>query len=49
MFDYVPDVFRAKYAESEAEGDRWYDDQANNRARPSCCPATRSPARSTPR
>jgi len=38
MFDYVPDVFRAKYAESEAEGDRWYDDQANNRRPPELLP-----------
>jgi len=38
MFDYVPDVFRPKYAESEAEGDRWYDDQANNRRPPELLP-----------
>src|SRR4051794_28471156 len=38
MFDYIPDVFRDKYAESEAEGDRWYDDQANNRRPPELLP-----------
>ena len=27
MFDYVPDVFRAQYAETEEEADRWYTDQ----------------------
>ena len=26
MFEYVPDVFRAQYAESEDEADRWYKD-----------------------
>ena len=26
MFDYVPDVFRAQYAETEEEADRWYTD-----------------------
>src|SRR5450755_3922173 len=31
MFGYVPDVFRAQYAETEEEADRWYDDQGNNR------------------
>src|SRR5476649_1359508 len=30
MFDYVPDVFRAQYADTEAEGDRWYKDADNN-------------------
>jgi succinate dehydrogenase / fumarate reductase, flavoprotein subunit len=38
MFDYVPDVFRSKYAESEDEGDRWYDDQSNNRRPPELLP-----------
>ena len=27
MFGYVPDVFRAMYAETEEEADRWYADQ----------------------
>ncbi|WP_372347540.1 FAD-binding protein [Streptomyces sp. KL116D] len=49
MFDYIPDVFKEKYAESEAEGDRWYDDPDHNRRPPNCCPATRSPGPSTPR
>src|SRR3954466_15122626 len=34
MFDYVPDVFVDKYAQSEAEGDRWYEDADNNRRPP---------------
>lgn len=49
MFDYVPDVFRKQYAETEEEADRWYSDPDNNRRPRSCCPATRSPARSTAR
>ena len=38
MFDYIPDVFRDKYATTEEEGDRWYDDQANNRRPPELLP-----------
>src|SRR5256884_3166386 len=38
MFDYIPDVFREKYAQSEAEGDRWYDDPDNNRRPPELLP-----------
>jgi len=38
MFDYVPDVFRTQYAETEAEADRWYTDQANNRRPPELLP-----------
>ncbi len=38
MFDYVPDVFRAQYAETEEEADRWYADQANNRRPPELLP-----------
>ncbi|WP_405648167.1 fumarate reductase/succinate dehydrogenase flavoprotein subunit [Streptomyces sp. NBC_00019] len=38
MFDYVPDVFKEKYAESEAEGDRWYEDPENNRRPPELLP-----------
>ncbi|QMU75167.1 fumarate reductase/succinate dehydrogenase flavoprotein subunit [Streptacidiphilus sp. PB12-B1b] len=38
MFDYIPDVFREKYAETEAEGDRWYTDQAGNRRPPELLP-----------
>jgi succinate dehydrogenase / fumarate reductase, flavoprotein subunit len=38
MFDYVPEVFRAQYAETEEEADRWYDDQGNNRRPPELLP-----------
>lgn len=38
MFDYVPDVFRSQYAQTEEEGDRWYEDQANNRRPPELLP-----------
>ncbi|HEV2255968.1 MAG TPA: fumarate reductase/succinate dehydrogenase flavoprotein subunit, partial [Streptosporangiaceae bacterium] len=38
MFNYVPDVFRAQYADTEEEADRWYDDQANNRRPPELLP-----------
>src|SRR4051812_39130472 len=38
MFDYVPDVFVDKYAQSEAEGDRWYEDADNNRRPPELLP-----------
>src|SRR5690606_33382364 len=38
MFDYVPDVFKDKYAESEEEGDRWYEDPDHNRRPPELLP-----------
>jgi succinate dehydrogenase / fumarate reductase flavoprotein subunit len=38
MFDYVPDVFRAQYAETEEEADRWYKDADNNRRPPELLP-----------
>ena len=38
MFDYVPDVFRKQYAETEDEGDRWYTDPDNNRRPPELLP-----------
>jgi succinate dehydrogenase / fumarate reductase flavoprotein subunit len=38
MFEYVPEVFRHQYAETEAEADRWYTDQANNRRPPELLP-----------
>jgi succinate dehydrogenase / fumarate reductase flavoprotein subunit len=38
MFDYVPDVFRSMYAETEEEADRWYTDQASNRRPPELLP-----------
>ena len=31
MYDYIPDFFKKETSESEAEGDRWYDDKKNNR------------------
>ncbi|WP_405141675.1 fumarate reductase/succinate dehydrogenase flavoprotein subunit [Sphaerisporangium sp. NBC_01403] len=38
MFDYIPEVFKDKYATTEEEGDRWYNDQANNRRPPELLP-----------
>jgi succinate dehydrogenase / fumarate reductase flavoprotein subunit len=38
MFDYVPEVFRGQYAESEEEGDRWYKDPENNKRPPELLP-----------
>ena len=38
MFNYVPDVFRKSYADTEAEADRWYDDQVNNKRPPELLP-----------
>ncbi len=38
MFEYVPDVFKDKYATSEEEGDRWYTDPDNNRRPPELLP-----------
>jgi succinate dehydrogenase / fumarate reductase flavoprotein subunit len=38
MFDYIPDVFKDKYATTEEEGDRWYDDPDNNRRPPELLP-----------
>ncbi|MEU7554311.1 fumarate reductase/succinate dehydrogenase flavoprotein subunit [Streptomyces sp. NPDC044571] len=38
MFDYIPDVFKDKYAESEEEGDRWYEDPDHNRRPPELLP-----------
>jgi succinate dehydrogenase / fumarate reductase flavoprotein subunit len=38
MFDYVPDVFKTQYATTEEEGDRWYEDQANNKRPPELLP-----------
>jgi succinate dehydrogenase / fumarate reductase flavoprotein subunit len=38
MFDYVPDVFRGQYADSEEEADRWYDDPDNNKRPPELLP-----------
>ncbi|MFC6090450.1 fumarate reductase/succinate dehydrogenase flavoprotein subunit [Saccharothrix sp. BKS2] len=38
MFDYVPEVFKDKYADSEAEADRWYTDPDTNRRPPELLP-----------
>jgi succinate dehydrogenase / fumarate reductase flavoprotein subunit len=38
MFNYVPDVFRAQYAETEEEADGWYDDPDHNRRPPELLP-----------
>jgi succinate dehydrogenase / fumarate reductase flavoprotein subunit len=38
MFDYIPEVFKDKYADNEAEADRWYKDQNNNRRPPELLP-----------
>jgi succinate dehydrogenase / fumarate reductase flavoprotein subunit len=38
MFDYIPDVFKDKYATTEDEADRWYDDPDNNRRPPELLP-----------
>ncbi|UGY93449.1 fumarate reductase/succinate dehydrogenase flavoprotein subunit [Streptomyces gobiensis] len=38
MFDYIPEVFKDKYAETEDEADRWYEDPDNNRRPPELLP-----------
>jgi len=38
MFDYVPEVFRKQYADTEAEADRWYTDPDHNRRPPELLP-----------
>jgi succinate dehydrogenase / fumarate reductase flavoprotein subunit len=38
MFDYIPAMFAAETADSEAEADRWYDDHINNRRPPELLP-----------
>jgi len=38
MFKYIPDVFKNIYADNEAEADRWYTDQDNNRRPPELLP-----------
>jgi succinate dehydrogenase / fumarate reductase, flavoprotein subunit len=38
MFDYVPDVFRGQYAETEEEADGWYTDPDHNRRPPELLP-----------
>ncbi len=38
MFDYIPAMFAAETADSEAEADRWYEDHTNNRRPPELLP-----------
>ncbi len=38
MFDYIPPMFAAETADSEEEGDRWYEDHINNRRPPELLP-----------
>jgi len=38
MFDYIPDVFKAQYATTPEEGDRWYTDPENNKRPPELLP-----------
>ncbi len=38
MFDYIPPMFAAETADSEAEADRWYEDHLNNRRPPELLP-----------
>ncbi len=38
MFDYIPDVFKEKYAQDEAEADGWYADPDRHRRPPELLP-----------
>ena len=38
MFDYIPPMFAAETADTEEEGDRWYDDHIDNRRPPELLP-----------
>ncbi|MFI0451053.1 fumarate reductase/succinate dehydrogenase flavoprotein subunit [Actinomadura sp. 6N118] len=38
MFEYIPEVFKDKYATTPDEADRWYDDPENNRRPPELLP-----------
>ncbi|MDJ0342689.1 fumarate reductase/succinate dehydrogenase flavoprotein subunit [Streptomyces sp. H10-C2] len=38
MFDYIPDVFKEKYAQSEQEADGWYADPEKHRRPPELLP-----------
>ncbi len=38
MFDHIPDYFKAETADTEEEGDRWYEDKKNNRRPPELLP-----------
>ena len=49
MFDYIPPVFKGQYAETRKRRTRGSRTTTPTAARPTCCPATRWRARSTPR
>ena len=38
MFDHIPEFFKSETADTEEEGDRWYDDKKNNRRPPELLP-----------
>ena len=38
MFNYIPEMFAAETADTEEEGDRWYEDKSNNRRPPELLP-----------
>jgi succinate dehydrogenase / fumarate reductase flavoprotein subunit len=38
MFDHIPEFFKAETADTEEEGDRWYEDKKNNRRPPELLP-----------
>ncbi|MBM9507774.1 fumarate reductase/succinate dehydrogenase flavoprotein subunit [Actinacidiphila acididurans] len=38
MFDYIPDVFKEKYAQTEEEADGWYTDPEHHRRPPELLP-----------
>jgi succinate dehydrogenase / fumarate reductase flavoprotein subunit len=38
MFDYIPEVFKNKYAQQESEADAWYTDPDHNRRPPELLP-----------
>ncbi|TCO52656.1 fumarate reductase/succinate dehydrogenase flavoprotein subunit [Actinocrispum wychmicini] len=38
MFEYIPEVFKDKYADNEDEADRWYTDPDGNRRTPDLLP-----------
>ncbi len=38
MFNYVPDMFRAETADTEEEGDKWYEDHSAGRRPPELLP-----------
>jgi succinate dehydrogenase / fumarate reductase flavoprotein subunit len=38
MFDYITDYFKAETADTEAEGDAWYEDHINHRRPPELLP-----------